>query len=328
MKDHLPYIRDHFAAGSSTRTVADDVAAERAIYLKGAAWALFSISIWAAWFISTRFQVVSGLGTFDMVAVRYTFAAVILFPLALRIRVKLMQVSPLNAFGLFAGSGVLYALTNTGGVAFAPAAEGAALTPGVMPMWAALLSFLLLGERLSRFRFVGFVFTLSGVIAIAGSGLFNGAHLQWVGHLLFLTAALLFAGYTLALRQSGLTGLEAAALVCVLSAASFLPVYILALKPHIMDAPWSSLVMTIVFQSILANVVSLVAFGRAVRLIGASRAAAFAALVPAMTLLLGIPFLGEIPSTLDCIAIVSITIGVYLTSGAPLPNFLTRRTSR
>jgi drug/metabolite transporter (DMT)-like permease len=49
--------------------------------------------------------------------------------------------------------------------------------------------------------------------------------------------------------------------------------------------------------------------------------AAFAALCPAMTALLGIPILGEWPKPIDWMAISLISAGVYIVSGAPLPRF-------
>jgi len=66
-------------------------------------------------------------------------------------------------------------------------------------------------------------------------------------------------------------------------------------------------------------VVSLVAYGRAVSILCALRASAFASLAPAPTLILGIPILGEIPSLTDCIGVVAVSAGVFLTSGARLP---------
>jgi drug/metabolite transporter (DMT)-like permease len=52
--------------------------------------------------------------------------------------------------------------------------------------------------------------------------------------------------------------------------------------------------------------------------------AAFVALTPAMTALMGIPILGELPSAIDWMAIVVISIGVYVVSGGPLPGRIVR----
>jgi len=49
--------------------------------------------------------------------------------------------------------------------------------------------------------------------------------------------------------------------------------------------------------------------------------AAFGALAPAMATLLAIPVLGEWPAPKDWMAILLVSGGVYLVSGAPLGSF-------
>jgi drug/metabolite transporter (DMT)-like permease len=73
------------------------------------------------------------------------------------------------------------------------------------------------------------------------------------------------------------------------------------------------------FQGVLVTIVALVLYGRAVVALGASRGAAFGALVPALSALFAIPLLGEWPNKTDWTGIVLIAAGVYLASGGPLP---------
>jgi drug/metabolite transporter (DMT)-like permease len=68
------------------------------------------------------------------------------------------------------------------------------------------------------------------------------------------------------------------------------------------------------------TIVSLLLYGRAVAILGASGAAAFGALVPALSALLAIPLLDEWPNETDWVGIVLISAGVDLTSGGPLPS--------
>lgn len=70
-------------------------------------------------------------------------------------------------------------------------------------------------------------------------------------------------------------------------------------------------------QGVLTAIVSLMLYGRAVAILGASSGAAFAALCPALTALTGIPVLGEWPTTWDWAAILTISAGVYVVSGGP-----------
>jgi drug/metabolite transporter (DMT)-like permease len=68
------------------------------------------------------------------------------------------------------------------------------------------------------------------------------------------------------------------------------------------------------------TIVSLLLYGRAVAILGASGGAAFGVLVPALSALLAIPLLDEWPNETDWVGIVFISAGVYLTSGGPLPS--------
>jgi drug/metabolite transporter (DMT)-like permease len=58
------------------------------------------------------------------------------------------------------------------------------------------------------------------------------------------------------------------------------------------------------------------AYGFAVRRLGAARAAAFAALTPALTALLAVPMLGEWPEPVTWAGIVAVSLGVALANGA------------
>lgn len=305
----------------ATRPVASPSAdqTDNASYIRGAAWALFAVLIWSGWFISTRFEVLGGLGAYDLVAIRYGVTALILLPLILRLKAAIRGIDLTNLLMLVGGSGAFYGVVVTAAVGFAPAAEGAALTPGVMPLWAGVLSVLILKDRLTTRQLFGFAFTIAGVLTIAGFGLFHGGNMEWAGHLLFIAAAFLFACYTIALRRSGLTGLEATAIVSLISCVFYLPVYVIALEPRLLQAAPSSLIFAVVYQAVATNVISLIAYGRAVKALGAARTSSFAALVPVLTLLLGIPILGEIPSLLECVGIFAVSIGVFLTTGAPIP---------
>ena len=100
----------------------------------------------------------------------------------------------------------------------------------------------------------------------------------------------------------------------------YVPVYLLVAGASLAKAPWGDIALQAFVQGVLTAVISLVFYGRAVSILGASSGAAFAALCPAMTAVMAIPILGEWPSALDWAAIVSISAGVYVLSGGPRPG--------
>ena len=106
---------------------------------------------------------------------------------------------------------------------FAPAAEIGPLLPGTMPLFVALIGWLVFGERLAGVRVLGFALILIGVVCIGGYGLLLAGNGAWRGHLLLLTGACLWGIYTHAYRRSGLSALQAAALIGFWSFLILLP---------------------------------------------------------------------------------------------------------
>ena len=71
-------------------------------------------------------------------------------------------------------------------------------------------------------------------------------------------------------------------------------------------------------HGVFAATVSVILFNIGVARLGAARAASPAALNPALTALLAIPTLGEVPSWPELPGFVALTAGVWLASGARL----------
>ena len=205
---------------------------------------------------------------------------------------------------------------------FAPAAHAGALFPGVAPLLVALLAAAILGEAFTLGKRIGCGLILAGAIAIVrgAGGSFGGR--QSIGHLLFLAAGLAWAGYTVAMRRARLDGLHAAALAAVASLALYLPIYAGVAGAGVLRAPLADIALQAVVQGLLTGVVALLLYGRMVGILGATAGAAFLALTPAMTALMGIPILGEWPAAIDWIAIAAISVGVYVAGGGPIRDRL------
>jgi drug/metabolite transporter (DMT)-like permease len=156
-----------------------------------------------------------------------------------------------------------------------------------------------------------------GIVWIAGGTI---GTTQNIGHALFLAAGFVWACYTVAMRRARLDGLHAAAIAGVGSVALYLPAYALIAGTSVFKAPPFDIALQAIVQGVLTAIVALLLYGRMVSLLGATGGAAFVALTPAMTALMGIPILGEWPSVIDWIAIGTISMGVYAVSGGPPPR--------
>ena len=121
------------------------------------------------------------------------------------------------------------------------------------------------------------------------------------------------------MRQAKLDPIHAAALVSTGSLVIYVPIYLALRGFHVAAVPLADLTTQVVFQGIVVTIISLVFYGRAVVILGASGGSAFGALVPALSAVLAIPLLGEWPTASGWVGIVLISAGVYLASGGPLP---------
>jgi len=291
-------------------------------YVRGALYGLAAVSIWSGWIVVARLGLKSSLTPWDIAALRFGVAGLLLLPYVVSKGLALDRLGWIGLAAIVLGGGAPVLLANAG-LMFAPAAHAGALFPGVMPLMVALLAAVFLHEPFTAPKRIGFVLILFGVFAIAwgaGGGAVESG--QTIGHLLFLGSALAWALYTVAMRRARLAGLHAAAIAAVGALMLYMPVYLMMSGASLAAAPWGDVALQAFVQGILTAIVSLIFYGRAVSILGASSGAAFAALSPAMTALMAIPILGEWPSATDWLAIAAISVGVYVVSGGPLPRRL------
>lgn len=284
-------------------------------YLKGAVYGVAAASIWAGWSAITRLAVTTALDAWDIAALRFGVAGVLLLPTVVRRGLALDRLGWTGLVLLVAGAGVPYVLLAAGGLRFAPAYDQSTLSPGFMPLFVALIAHAALGERMPSAARIGLALILAGadvIVTAHGGGPYPA---RTAGHVLFLSAAFLWACFTVVMRRAALDPLHATAIVATGSALIYLPIYFAWRGTEIFAQPVYEIAIQVIFQGFLVTVVSLVFYGRAIALLGASGGAAFGALVPVLSAFIAIPLLGKWPSLSDWIGIGLVSVGVYLASG-------------
>jgi drug/metabolite transporter (DMT)-like permease len=274
--------------------------------------AAVAVLIWAAYPVATRAAVTGSFLAPDLVVLRFGVGALLFLPyLLLRFRAipraTWVRGLPLTLFQ-GAGMGALVIC----GLQFAPANHQAALGPGVSPAWVALLGFIVFARRPSARILVGALLCAMGVAVLtcASAGKLGGDALAGDG--MFLAASALGALYVLQLRKWGVSAMQAAAIVTLYSAMIVIPWWLWSSpEPLWRSAPVELLWQTL-WQGVLIGCVSLVALNHAIARLGAERSSALVAAVPALSALLGLVFLGEVPSTAELVAIVTISAGVVI----------------
>lgn len=288
-------------------------------YIRGSLYGLGAVGIWASWILAVRLGIRTSLTPWDITAIRFGVAGLILLPYLLK---KGLAVDRLGWMGLAAimlGGGAPLVLASYGGLVFAPAAHAASLFTALIPLYVAIVAAVVLGEAFTVAKRIGLVLIVTGVLGIVwGAGGTIGSR-QNIGHAMFIGAGMLWACYIVAMRKARLDGLHAAAIAAVGSLIAYVPIYGAISGISLFDAPWRDIELQAFVHGILVAVISFVCIGRAVSILGASNGSAFASLTPAITSILAIPILGEWPTTSDWIAMLLISGGVYVASGGPLP---------
>lgn len=297
-------------------------------YLRGAVFGLAAVSIWAGWSAMTRLAVTTSLDAWDIPALRFGVAGLLLLPIVIRRGLALDRLGWSGLAGLVVGTGAPYALVVALGLRFAPAYDAGALNPGCMPLFVALITAVVLKERPLTTQKIGLSLILSGALIIVGWHGRAWSISRSIGDVLFLAASFLTACYTVIIRKSKLDPVHMAALIATGSLVVYAPLYFGIRGLHLAQVPVADLIIQVIFQGIVVTIISLVLYCRAVLILGASGGSAFGALVPALSAVLAIPLLGEWPTASGWVGIVLISAGVYLASGGPLPAMRRQASSR
>ncbi len=204
-------------------------------WLKGTAFGCAAVSIWAGWSVVTRLAVTSGLDAWDVTALRFGVAGVVLAPVVARRGLALDRLGWSGLAILIAGVGAPYVLVAAYGLRFAPAYDQGALNPGCMPLFVGLLAAIVLREVPSiGQRNQDFLVHTARRRPHCGVACREGWDaLRWSGDALFLVASLLTAGFTVVMQRAKLDPLHAIALVATGSLALWLPLYLACFGVHI-----------------------------------------------------------------------------------------------
>lgn len=285
--------------------------------VQGLALGLLAASIWGGYLAMARAGVSAGLHATDIAAIRYGVAGLIMLPWLVTHRVTTMQdIGMIRACVLVLLVGPLFILIGVGGYEFAPLAHGAVVQPAALTIGSIGLAYLVLGERPTRHRIIGIAVILAGLAVVAGPGLLTGSALTPLGDLMFASAGMMWALFSVISRRWGVSPVAGTAVVSVLSAAVYVPIYLLAVgADRLLATAPSMLLAQVIVQGVLSGVVAVIAFSKAVQLLGPGRAASFPAMVPAVAILLGIPVAGEIPTLLQFSGLVLVSIGLLVTIG-------------
>jgi len=286
-------------------------------HLIGILWVAAIVVIWSAFHLSGRISVQFVLTPFDLTTLRVAVAAIVLFPWLLRHGLWGINFWQACLLALTAGPG--FAVFAFGGYLFAPAAHGATILAGTLPLFTAPLAWWLVGERMSGWRAVSVAMILAGAMFLVFDASDSGRPNEWLGDLFFFVGAASWSLYGVLIRKWQVTPLRSAAIVAIFTFALYSPVHLLFLPSGLLQfdnfPPWPEVALQTVYQGIVASFIVVILVTRATRSISATTMAVLLSGAPALAVLFGIVLLDEWPTVLAWSGLAVTTAGMVFAVG-------------
>lgn len=290
--------------------------------------AVVTVAIWTGFVVFARASAKYTLTPFDIAFLRFVGAGLVLLPWGWWLVRRQprgagwLGLSPLSlrlTAGLGLSAGLIYSLAAYSGFFLAPAAHGAVLMPGSLPLWTTLLAAVVLGDRITPLRAGGLALIVLGDLMVGGQSLlqaFDGGTV-WIGDLLFMTAAASWSVYGVMVRRHRLDAVHATIALVVFMVFSYLPAYALLawsgwVESGLSAAPWTEIITQMVVQGVLSVAISGITFTRMIEYWGPVRSTMVTALVPGLSALGAVFFLGEPLSWHLMLGLMLVTTGIVL----------------
>jgi drug/metabolite transporter (DMT)-like permease len=272
--------------------------------------------IWAGHSIVGRLAV-GQIGPMTLTCLRWGVA---LIPILLTARPALRRDLPLlrshwpylaamGALGYTAFNALFYL------AAHRTSALNLSIIQGAVPALVLIGARLFLGTRVTALQALGAVTTMAGVAAIAAQGDFSrlAAFAFNGGDVMIFIAAVLYAGYTIGLRErprvSGLSLLAGMALAAFITSA---PLMTWEIAAGGFIWPTAGGYATLVYVALGPAFISQIFFMRGVDLIGPGRAGVFVNLVPAFGAVMAVLLLGEQFAAYHFVALLLVIGGIAI----------------
>ena len=269
-------------------------------------------------FATARAGILSGLTPGDMILMRFGVSGLFLLPFWIGSGLRsLAGVGWRRAAILTLLAGPGFALMQMGGYAFAPLAHGAVIHPASVTIISTVIAAALLKERLSGAHLIGAGLVIGGIVLISWQGLHAAAGADsWIGDVLFFTSAIIWACFTVLIRHWRLHAIRTIGVVSFLSLILMLPGYIAWYgMDHVRALPPGAMALQGLVQGFGQGVLAITAYSQAIRVLGVSRAVLFPAMVPAVSILIGIPIVGEVPNAFQIAGLMLVTAGLLSAVG-------------
>lgn len=285
---------------------------EKKHLLSGYLAAAATLVMWSGFSLMSRLGGKSILTPYDIFALRLIVASLVLLPFAGSMPARFWRDAKLWTLTVLCS--LIYCPLAYSGFKFAPASHGAILLSGTQPFLVSIVVWLLLRTRPGRMRGAGLVCIAMGIACVAMPYFSDWSADMLLGDLLILGSSVSWSFYAVLAARWGYSAWTLTRAVAFCSAILYLPIYALWLPKELVAAPLAMIVVQGIFQGLVATILAMLAYLKAIALLGAERTTAFLALVPIVTGVLAVPLLDESLGIWLASGIVFVSLGSYIAS--------------
>lgn len=275
---------------------------------QGYLYVLICMVIWGGFTLTSRLNVKWGIEAWDITALRFALAFVILVPILIY-KKDLAFLWKKEPFILAMIGGVGYCLTSYSAFHYVPAAHAAIFLNGFIPLCTALAGFVIFKQAFDKHTWLSVIIMIAS-ISIMSLLMYRETGVAFgLGDLLFVLSAMWWGVFSILLRQWKLSAWHAMSGVAIWSAIIYLPIYLLFLPKHLLEPEPIHIILQTLFHGICVVMIATLAYVEAIKRLGAFKTGSIVTLAPFIAAVIAVPVLGEPLSLAIICGLIGMAIG-------------------
>ena len=275
---------------------------------QGYLFVCITMCIWGGFTILSRLNLHWHVSAWDLVAMRFAIAFLILMPVLIYKKDLAFLWHPRPVILALTG-GLAYCLTVYTAFLHAPAAHAAIFLNGCIPLCTAVAAYLLFKQPFDKHTWLSLSIMLSALALMSYLMLHEQASAFGIGDILFFLSAVWWGIFTVLLKQWKLSAWHSMASVAIWSALIYLPIYILFIPKHFQEAEPVHLLVQGVFHGVLVVIIATLTYVAAIERLGAFKTGSIVTLAPFIAAIIAVPLLNEPLSPAIMCGLVGMGIG-------------------
>ena len=275
---------------------------------QGYLFVCITMCIWGGFTILSRLNLHWHVSAWDLVAMRFAIAFLILMPVLIYKKDLAFLWHPRPVILALTG-GLAYCLTVYTAFLHAPAAHAAIFLNGCIPLCTAVAAYLLFKQPFDKHTWLSLIIMLSALALMSYLMLHEQASAFGLGDVLYFLSAVWWGIFTVLLKQWKLSAWHSMASVAIWSALIYLPIYILFIPKHFQEAEPVHLLIQGIFHGVLVVIIATLTYVAAIERLGAFKTGSIVTLAPFIAAVIAVPLLNEPLSPAIMCGLVGMGIG-------------------